>query len=202
MNTSCSRFCRNTCCYNNYIPVPGPQGPEGQSATIAIGTTTTLPAGENASVTNSGTLNNAILNFAIPQGKDHTQLNSGNFISRNSSTYTTPTSIITLPITLNNTGININSNSVINIPKSGRYLINYGISSLTSNNIIGLYINGINNQNTNIRTKENSSINSSLILDLKQNDTLTLNAISVSQESPLILEENTINAYITMQSID
>jgi hypothetical protein len=40
----------------------------GPSATVAIGTTTTGAAGSNASVTNSGTLSAAILDFTIPKG--------------------------------------------------------------------------------------------------------------------------------------
>ena len=49
----------------------GPQGPagtDGEAATITVGTVTTLPAGSQATVTNIGTTENAILNFAIPQG--------------------------------------------------------------------------------------------------------------------------------------
>jgi len=40
----------------------------GQSATISIGTTTTLSAGSNASVTNTGTNLDAVFNFGIPRG--------------------------------------------------------------------------------------------------------------------------------------
>lgn len=46
----------------------GPQGVPGEAATVQVGTTSTLPAGSNASVTNSGNKNAAILDFAIPQG--------------------------------------------------------------------------------------------------------------------------------------
>ena len=45
----------------------GPTGPQGP-ATITIGTTTTGDPGTNASVTNVGTNENAILNFTIPAG--------------------------------------------------------------------------------------------------------------------------------------
>ena len=38
------------------------------SITISIGTTTTLPAGSNATVTNSGTATDPIFNFGIPKG--------------------------------------------------------------------------------------------------------------------------------------
>lgn len=51
--------------------IPGPQGTPGSSgaaATIAVGTTTTLPAGSSATVSNSGTSSAAVFNFAIPQG--------------------------------------------------------------------------------------------------------------------------------------
>lgn len=56
---------------------PGPQGPRGPqgntgpaglNATVTVGTTTTGAAGTNANVTNSGTGNQAVLNFTIPQG--------------------------------------------------------------------------------------------------------------------------------------
>lgn len=43
---------------------PGPPGP----ATIAIGTVTTVAAGEDATVTNSGTADDVILDFEIPEG--------------------------------------------------------------------------------------------------------------------------------------
>ena len=37
------------------------------TASVTIGTTTTLPAGSSATVTNSGDIHNAIFNFGIPQ---------------------------------------------------------------------------------------------------------------------------------------
>ena len=48
----------------------GATGPQGPAATIAVGTTTTLPAGSNATVTNSGTPSAAVFNFGIPKGAD------------------------------------------------------------------------------------------------------------------------------------
>ena len=47
----------------------GKQGKDGESSTITVGSTTTLPAGQSASVTNSGTQSAAVLNFAIPKGE-------------------------------------------------------------------------------------------------------------------------------------
>lgn len=50
------------------IPGPtGPQGPQGP-ATIAIGNVTTGTPGTSATVTNSGTNENVVLNFTIPRG--------------------------------------------------------------------------------------------------------------------------------------
>jgi len=46
----------------------GPIGPVGPSGTIAIGTVTTGNPGTNATVTNSGTPQNATFNFLIPRG--------------------------------------------------------------------------------------------------------------------------------------
>jgi hypothetical protein len=46
----------------------GPAGPTGATATVAVGTVTTLAAGSQATVTNTGTADAAVLNFGIPQG--------------------------------------------------------------------------------------------------------------------------------------
>jgi hypothetical protein len=46
----------------------GPTGPAGSAATLSVGTVSTLPAGSSATVSNSGTAQNAVLNFGIPQG--------------------------------------------------------------------------------------------------------------------------------------
>lgn len=48
----------------------GPTGQTGEAATVRVGTTTTLPAGSQAVVTNTGDEHNATLDFSIPQGKD------------------------------------------------------------------------------------------------------------------------------------
>lgn len=46
----------------------GATGPAGAAATVTVGSVTTLPAGSDATVTNSGTSSAAVLNFGIPQG--------------------------------------------------------------------------------------------------------------------------------------
>lgn len=45
--------------------------------TVQVGTTTTLPAGSDATVTNSGTANHLVLDFGIPQGKKGEQGEQG-----------------------------------------------------------------------------------------------------------------------------
>ena len=53
------------------VGAAGPQGPageDGEAATITVGTTTTLPAGSAATVTNTGTTTAAVFNFGIPAG--------------------------------------------------------------------------------------------------------------------------------------
>lgn len=53
-----------SCCCGAIVGPTGPAGP----ATIEVGTTTTGLPGSEASVTNSGTNENVILDFVIPQG--------------------------------------------------------------------------------------------------------------------------------------
>lgn len=48
----------------------GDKGDTGNAATIEVGTVTTGAAGSSASVTNSGTASNVVLNFTLPRGKD------------------------------------------------------------------------------------------------------------------------------------
>ena len=50
------------------LNIPMMSGEAGASATIAVGTVTTLSAGSAATVVNSGTAQNAILDFGIPMG--------------------------------------------------------------------------------------------------------------------------------------
>ena len=46
------------------------EGGGGGGATVNVGDTTTLPAGSNATVTNSGTETDVVLDFGIPRGAD------------------------------------------------------------------------------------------------------------------------------------
>ena len=56
----------------------GPAGAVGNAGTVAIGTTTTGSVGGIASVTNSGTSSEAVLNFTLPKGSTGQQGGIGN----------------------------------------------------------------------------------------------------------------------------
>ena len=51
-----------------YIKEHAVKGDTGDAATVKVGTTTTLPPGSEASVSNSGDEHNAVFNFALPHG--------------------------------------------------------------------------------------------------------------------------------------
>lgn len=52
------------------VNIKGAKGDAGTAASIKIGSVTTGAVGSNASVTNSGTASNVVLNFTLPRGKD------------------------------------------------------------------------------------------------------------------------------------
>jgi hypothetical protein len=55
----------------------GPQGDPGEAATIEVGTVTTVPYGDPATVTNVGTNTDAIFDFEIPEGPQGDQGDPG-----------------------------------------------------------------------------------------------------------------------------
>jgi hypothetical protein len=52
----------------------GPAGAPGSAATVEVGSVSSLPAGSAATVTNSGTSSDAVLNFGIPAGASGTAI--------------------------------------------------------------------------------------------------------------------------------
>lgn len=52
------------------VNIKGAKGDTGNAASIKIGSVTTGAAGSNASVTNSGTASNVVLDFTLPRGND------------------------------------------------------------------------------------------------------------------------------------
>lgn len=71
----------------------------GTSATITVGTVTTLPAGSNATVTNSGTESAAVFNFGIPKGADGSSATTSNpWTISNLGTYDSVSAQVALPL--------------------------------------------------------------------------------------------------------
>ena len=66
-----------------------PPGPQGDAATIDVGTVTTGVPGSSASVTNSGTTNAATLDFTIPRGDTGAQGSTGDAATISIGTVTT-----------------------------------------------------------------------------------------------------------------
>lgn len=64
----------------------GVQGEQGDAATISVGSVTTVPYGTNASVVNSGTEQEAVLDFRIPQGRPGEQVTQMDNLVLNSIT--------------------------------------------------------------------------------------------------------------------
>lgn len=64
----------------------GATGAQGDAATIQVGTVTTGAYGTNASVTNSGTAQNAVLDFVIPQGKPGEEVTDASNLTLNEIT--------------------------------------------------------------------------------------------------------------------
>ena len=61
-------------------------GEKGDAATIAVGTVATVAADADATVSNSGTTSDAVLNFNIPQGADGTDADIINFVFQDAAT--------------------------------------------------------------------------------------------------------------------
>lgn len=116
-----------------------PPGPPGAAATITIGTVTTGAPGTPADVTNSGTAQNAVLNFTIPQGLP----GSSQPVSLVSS-YSTPPQPGTsgTPITFDRTSLSLGSDishtagsDTFTITQPGVYSVEFhGVISPTANN--------------------------------------------------------------------
>ena len=72
----------------------------GGGATITVGTVTTLPAGSNATVTNSRTESDAVFNFGIPKGADgsSTTTTANPWTISNLGTYDSVSAQVALPL--------------------------------------------------------------------------------------------------------
>lgn len=171
MNNNCFNLQHNKCKDKIYVVgTPGPRGRDG-AGTITIGTTTTGDPGTDASVTNSGTAQNAILNFTIPRGETGPTGAQGpqgetgatgeqgpagevatneygyKYDTTNDSITLTANTVTTVPLA--QTGpLNVITGSTENaltIGSTGTYKIDYffnGISNIEGNITLSVYNNG------------------------------------------------------------
>lgn len=139
----------------------GPQGPQGEtgatgpagtSATIAVGTVTTLPAGSNATVINSGTSSSAIFDFGIPKGATGTVTYSvvKDFIDTylqqempkcyayTDAKMTSSGRVSYTDFTLNEGGFTISSGRIV-VPKAGYYKVSARIAGYGTNGWLFVY---------------------------------------------------------------
>lgn len=122
------------------------QGTSGTAATIAVGTTTTLPAGSQATVINTGTSSNATFAFGIPQGAPGTS-ESANLV--HASLYGVQLNDADQPTTIPSGAkipwkvLNNNGTGLITAPvaspyfqftKTGRYLCTFSLRCATKTN--------------------------------------------------------------------
>jgi len=184
----------------------GPTGPQGP-ATITIGTTTTGNPGTNASVTNVGTNENAILNFTIPAGATGAQGEigptgptgptgpSGESALSYGSKYDTTTDTISLtadtdsPVPLTTTaplsGITGTNANTLTITANGVYKIDYFFNG--SPNVEATLTLSVS-QNSNpissstiikeVQANTDDILNGSIIVSLSANDEIGLSLSS------------------------
>lgn len=208
----------------------GPTGPTGPAgATVTVGQTTTLAPGENASVTNSGTSSNAILNFSIPRGDvgptgptgptgeqgpagedaEVTYAYASKYQTNNQAISLTANVISQVPLTENGPSINVINNEAnkLSIIEDGVYKIDYSFAG-TSSAAATITLEVRNNGNT-INGGKNSrvvtasglaDIQGSTLVNLTANDVIDL-AIS-SSENATITPTNETNAYLIIEKID
>lgn len=139
----------------------GPQGPQGEtgatgpagtSATIAVGTVTTLPAGSNATVTNSGTSSSAVFDFGIPQGASGTvtysvvkefidtylQQEMPKCYAYTDAKMTSAGRVSYTNFTLNEGGFTLSRGRIV-VPKAGYYKVSARIAGYGTNGCLFVY---------------------------------------------------------------
>lgn len=94
----------------------GQAGADGTTPTVTVGTTTTLPSGSPATVTQSGTATNVILNFGIPRGSNANALSVPTIVDELPDTgdpntfYFVPLSYTSTEITNSSISFNVSAN--------------------------------------------------------------------------------------------
>ena len=118
VNSTTTLIAGNSASVNSFVNSAGDLGldfriPQGNDATISIGTTSTLNPNQNASVINSGSLGAAIFNFSIPRGS---------LVTLNSSSPVTVLNPNQSP-TITNTGLNGDMILKFGIPRASTFTV-------------------------------------------------------------------------------
>lgn len=210
---------------SNICSIVGPTGPAGMGS-ITIGNTTTGNPGTNAVVTNTGTSQDAILNFTIPRGatgpagpvgpagpQGPTGISTTNTYGRKYDTTETPITLVQnvasdVPLRTNGPAnlITQGTTNKLTIPATGIYKIDYYFSG-SSNAAIELTLNVKQNDNSldsttiskNVTQNQNTDFTGSTILNLTENDQIGL-ALQATDAATITPESGT-SAYINIVRI-
>lgn len=211
--------------YREMYGIVGPTGPRGLQGpvSIRIGNTTTGEAGSNATVTNTGTPEDLILNFTIPQGitgptgpkgeqgeqgpAGQSSLNTyGSKYDVKGNNITLVQDVVTaVPLTTigPTQGITSDVENVLTITSTGIYKIDYyfqGSSSVDTTITVSILKNNnvINGTSIDREFEINidTSINGSTIIPLETNDEISLGIESIlnAEISPAV----NVNAYLNI----
>lgn len=208
-----------------YRYIQGPKGDRGEQGptTIKIGKIETVESTEVASITNSGTKSDLILDFKIPKGEKGDQGSQGpkgdkgdpylkgyamRYSSQNNPLELTKMADTVVPLNekTNSYNIGYDTENSLDIKENGIYQISYYLSAST-NTKTPLTISIMNGNNlvlgSNIKTKweanELNNIQNTIITELKKGDSINLNIRGEENVTVTFSEET--NALLTISKI-
>lgn len=205
--------------------ITGPTGPQGP-VSVTVGTTTTGAPGSQASVTNTGTVDDVVLAFTIPEGPTGPTGDIGatgptgpanglnaygglyHESTGNVSLNNTDSSTIPLDNEMPELNVTYTPTNTITIQQAGTYELIYGaeISSAQQTTVTLSVRNGTSNvDGTAIAKALNSNVvtsyNGNIITDLDEGDTLTLSLVAlVSTE--ITLAGTGLNAQLAVKKLN
>lgn len=207
----------NGCCLDvdrliEICRVTGPTGPQGPS-TINVGTTTTGAPGTNASVVNSGTSTDVILDFTIPRGATGPTgptgatgpvLTSTLAVATMQKTTTQTLSVVDTLVSFNTATALKNSSvtaTTITIDNTGTYDLAYGFNASAGiNSAMSIYINGNELESTRlVLLEEAGGLSADILITLNAGDTISLGSSVIVTN--IVLPAGSLNAYIALTPV-
>lgn len=140
---------------------PGDKGEPGENATVSIGTVSTLAPGSKATVVNTGTLTNAVLDFGIPAGQQGASGANPNGVTKDAGGIGIQQgAIVSLPATWPpalyilaeavTAGVSLEATA----PDSNTGIVNLSLNMAEYDTVLREYINTqIGNASTNLQTQ-------------------------------------------------